>query len=61
MVAFVMSLRWRHVGSVGEAVRVLRQEGVLWTPPLRVSAQAVHQRLRTLLHARRQCAQFAQD
>lgn len=48
MVAFVLSLLWRHVGSVGEAVRVLRQEGVLWTPPLRVSAQAVNQRLRTL-------------
>ena len=48
MVAFVLSLLWRHVGSVGEAVRVLRQEGVLWTPPLRVSPQAVNQRLRTL-------------
>jgi hypothetical protein len=48
MVAFVLSLLWRHLGSVGEAVRVLRQEGVLWAPPLRVSAQAVNQRLRTL-------------
>jgi hypothetical protein len=48
MVAFVLSLLWRHLGSVGEAVRVLRQEGVLWTPPLRVSPQAVNQRLRTL-------------
>jgi hypothetical protein len=48
MVAFVLSLLWRHVGSVGEAVRVLRQEGVLWTPPLTVSPQAVNQRLRTL-------------
>lgn len=48
LVAFVLSLLWRHLGSVGEAVRVLRQEGVLWTPPLAVSAQAVNQRLRTL-------------
>jgi hypothetical protein len=48
MVAFVVSLLWRHVGSVGEAVRVLRQEGVLWAPPLHVSPQAVNQRLRTL-------------
>jgi hypothetical protein len=48
MVAFVLSLLWRHLGAVGEAVRVLRQEGVLWTPPLTVSAQAVNQRLRTL-------------
>ena len=47
MVAFVLSLLWRHLGSVGEAVRVLRQEGVLWTPPLAVSPQAVNQRLRT--------------
>lgn len=48
MVAFVLSLLWRHLGSVGEAVRVLRQEGVLWTPPLKVSPQAVNQRLRTV-------------
>lgn len=48
MVAFVLSLLWRHLGSVGEAVRVLRQEGVLWTPAIKVSPQAVNQRLRTL-------------
>jgi hypothetical protein len=48
MVAFVLRLLWRHLGSVGEAVRVLRQEGVLWTPPLHVSSQAVNQRLRSL-------------
>ncbi len=48
MVAFVLSLLWRHVGSVGEAVRVLRQEGMLWSPPLQLSPQAVNQRLRTL-------------
>ncbi|MBI3974580.1 MAG: hypothetical protein HY332_25160, partial [Chloroflexi bacterium] len=52
MVAFVLSLLWRHLGSVGEAVRVLRQEGVRWTPPLEVSPQAVNQRLRTLPPAR---------
>lgn len=48
MVAFVLSLLWRHLGSVAEAVRVLRREGVLWTPPLEVSPQAVNQRLRVL-------------
>jgi hypothetical protein len=48
MGAFVLSLLWRHLGSVAEAVRVLQQEGVLWTPPLDVSPQAVNQRLRTL-------------
>lgn len=47
MVAFVLSLIWRHVGSVSEAVRILRQEGVLWVSPQQVSQQAVSQRLRT--------------
>jgi hypothetical protein len=48
LVAVVLSLLWRHLGSVHEAVRVLRQEGVLWAPPLTVSSQAVNQRLRVL-------------
>ena len=47
MVAFVLSLIWRQIGSVSEAVRVLHQEGMLWTPPLQVSQQAVSTRLRT--------------
>ena len=47
MVAFVVSLIWRHLGSVSEAVRVLRQEGFLWVSPQQVSQQAVSQRLRT--------------
>ena len=47
MVAFVLSLIWRHLGSVREAVRVLRQEGVLWVTPQQVSQQAVSERLRT--------------
>ena len=48
MVAFVLSLLWRHIGSVREAVRVLNQEGLLWTGAIPVSPQAVLQRLRTL-------------
>src|SRR5215210_429478 len=48
MVAFVLSLIWRQLGSVSEAVRVLRQEGLLWADPLPVSQQAVSQRLRCL-------------
>jgi Transposase DDE domain len=48
MVAFVLSLVWRQLGSVSEAVRVLRQEGLLWADPLAVSQQAVSQRLRCL-------------
>jgi hypothetical protein len=46
MVAFVLSLIWRQLGSVSEAVRVLGEEGLLWAEPLAVSQQAVSQRLR---------------
>lgn len=48
MMAFVLSIIWRQIGSVREAVRVLHEEGVLWVPPLSVSQSAVAQRLRTL-------------
>jgi Transposase DDE domain len=48
MVAFVVSLLWRHLGSVREGVRVLNEEGLLWTGPMPVSAQAVLQRLRSI-------------
>ncbi len=48
MVAFVLSLLWRHIGSIREAVRVLNEEGLLWSGPMPVSAQAVLQRLRSL-------------
>ena len=40
MLAFVLSLIWRHLGSVTEAVRVLREEGLLWTQPTTVSGLA---------------------
>src|SRR5918911_3178459 len=30
MMAFVLSLIWRQLGCVAEAVRVLRDEGFLW-------------------------------
>lgn len=48
MVALVLSMLWRQIASVSEAVRVLRGEGLLWVAPLAVSQQAVSQRLRTL-------------
>jgi len=48
MMALVLSMLWRQIGSVGEAVRVLRGEGLRWVAPLAVSQQAVSQRLRTL-------------
>jgi hypothetical protein len=48
MVAFVLSLIWRQIGAVSEAVRVLGREGFLWSAPVKVSQQAVSERLRTL-------------
>jgi hypothetical protein len=48
MVALVLTMIWRQVGSVGELVRLLRCEGLLWRErPVRVSQQALSQRLRT--------------
>jgi len=49
MVALVLSLLWRQIGSINELVRVVRTEAVLWAPPLReLTQQALAQRLRTL-------------
>jgi hypothetical protein len=48
MMAFVLSLIWRQLGSVTEAVRVLNREGLLWLDELKVSQQAVEQRLGSL-------------
>ncbi len=41
MMAFVLSLIWRQVGTVQETVRLLQREGLLWTAPLLVSQQAL--------------------
>jgi hypothetical protein len=49
MVAFIVSLIWRQLGSVREAVRVLREEGMLWVTPLEaISPQAMLERFNTL-------------
>jgi hypothetical protein len=46
MVAFVLNLLWRQLGSVREGTRVLREEGMLWVTPLEgVSSQAVLKRM----------------
>ena len=47
MVAFVLSLIWRQIGSVSEAMRVLKRQGMLGTEAQPVSQQAVSERLRT--------------
>jgi hypothetical protein len=48
MTTFVLSLIWRQVGAVSEAVRALNREGLLWTKALTVSQPAVSQRLNSL-------------
>ncbi len=48
MMAFVLSLIWRQVGTVQETVRLLHREGLLWTAPLLVSQQAISQRLQSM-------------
>jgi len=48
MVALVLSLVWRQFGSVSEGLRVLKTEGLLWAKPVKVSQQAISERLRTL-------------
>ncbi len=36
MMAFILSLIWRQVGTVQETVRLLQREGLLWTAPMRI-------------------------
>src|SRR5215203_4099588 len=48
MMGFVVSLIWRQLGSVIEAVRTLNREGLLWVDELRVSQQPIEQRLSSL-------------
>jgi hypothetical protein len=47
MVALVLSMIWRQIGSASTLVRVLHDEGFLWSSPVPVSQQALSQRLRT--------------
>ncbi len=46
MVALVLSMIWRQVGSVSTLVLLLEQQGFLWTGRVRVSQQALSLRLR---------------
>jgi hypothetical protein len=48
VLALVLSMIWRQIDSVRTAVLVLEHEGFLWTSPVRVSHQALNQRLRSL-------------
>lgn len=46
MVALVLSMIWRQIGSVSTLLHLLNEEGFLWTAPVEVSEQALSQRLR---------------
>ena len=48
MVGLVLSMIWRQIGGVGDLVRVVQTEAVLWVPPLKVSQQALAARLGSL-------------
>jgi hypothetical protein len=47
MVALVLTMIWRQIGSACELVRLLSQEGFLWCSPVQVSEQALSKRLMT--------------
>jgi hypothetical protein len=46
MVALVLSMIWRQIGSVCTLTRLLHDEGFLWTSPIQVTQQALSLRLR---------------
>jgi hypothetical protein len=48
MVALVLAMVWRQLNGVAELTRLVQQELVFWVPPLKVSVQALEQRLRSL-------------
>ena len=48
MVAFVLEMIWRQIGSVSALTRTIQKEAVLWEQPRKVSQQAMSQRLASL-------------
>jgi hypothetical protein len=48
MVAFVLEMIWRQIGSVSELTRIVQKEAILWEQPRKVSQQAFSQRLTSL-------------
>jgi hypothetical protein len=48
MVAFVLEMVWRQIGSVNALARIVQKEAVLWEQPKKVSQQALSQRLTSL-------------
>lgn len=48
MMAFLLSLIWRQIGGVSELARLVQTEALLWAEPIKVSQQALSQRLGSL-------------
>ena len=48
MVAFVLEMIWRQIGSVSALTRAIQKEAILWEQPKKVSQQALSQRLTSL-------------
>lgn len=45
MVALMVGIVYRQIAGLSEAVRVLKEEGLLWVKPLKVTKQALSKRL----------------
>lgn len=48
MMAFVLELIWRQISGVCELTRIVQEETVLWASPVKVSQQALSERLTTM-------------
>jgi len=48
MTALMLSIIWRQIGSLGEALRLVTEEGMLWAQPERISKQALSKRLQKM-------------
>lgn len=48
MMAFVLEMIWRQLSGVCELTRIVQEEAVLWSSPVKVSQQAISERLTTM-------------
>jgi hypothetical protein len=48
MMAFVLELIWRQLSGVCELTRIVQEESVLWASPVKISQQALSERLTTM-------------
>jgi Transposase DDE domain len=48
MVAFILEMIWRQIGSVNALSKIVQQEAILWEQPRKVSQQALSRRLTSL-------------